>query len=806
MKNGFASRRLFLAGSAVELSIGLGVYAFPAGVAAPAWPPLQPFFPLLSTILITGGIVLLLICRYSPPLQVQRMLLLIPAAPLAVLAGHGAAGGSIGSTVGFGTLAAALLAAPWLASSELPGGPARDLLVPVLGLMAAALALVALAPVPDMRSILLRTVALRRAVALSGLVSATALLWPGGDLWRTPWGLFRRALGAVLPLLLVTRYVAVPAWTSAVVWAPWPVSLLWPADPVWLRRFVRRDALPLRTDAELAERSLETWTWFLVLAGATLTVLPGAIVVQNRTTVNLFVLAVTGYAALVYWMLPGLGTPVRRLHLHLLFITVALGFLVADDHLTGNGFLALLAVMPVLAFRYLGTATGRRIFVVATAVVLLGDLNGWQHEGMQLAAGLGQAMAEVTVLLAVVMGVAPDAIGRRRVEAELRESEERFAKAFVAGPMPMTITTFPEGRYVDVNTSFLRTTGYRREEVVGRLAPDVGIWANPEDRDAVLDVLRREGAVHEYEYPYRSRTGDVRVAMLSMELAELRGRRCALSVLVDITERRQAEDQIRRLNMELEKGVTERTQELAAANKELEAFAYSVSHDLRAPLRSIDGFSKVLVDRYGDQLDPTARDYLNRVRRGSQRLGQLMDDLLNLSRVTRWEMHRQRVDLSALARSIAVDLQQSQPARQVEFAIPDGLTAQGDARLLEIALRNLLDNAWKFTAQQPSPRIEFGHEGSDGQGEFFVRDNGAGFDMAYADKLFTPFQRLHPTAEFPGSGIGLATVQRIISRHGGRVRVQAAVNQGATFYFSLQTREAERGESSLHPAGGRQPR
>jgi light-regulated signal transduction histidine kinase (bacteriophytochrome) len=231
--------------------------------------------------------------------------------------------------------------------------------------------------------------------------------------------------------------------------------------------------------------------------------------------------------------------------------------------------------------------------------------------------------------------------------------------------------------------------------------------------------------------------------------------------------------------------LSQRTAELEAANKELEAFAYSVSHDLRAPLRAMDGFSLALLEDYTGRLDAEGQDYLRRVRAATRTMAQLIDDLLELSRVTRAEMRRDAVDLGPLAQSIAAELQTMQPERQVEVIIADGLNTQGDPRLLRVVLENLLSNAWKFTGQQPQARIAFGLAEQNGQTAYFVRDNGAGFDMAYADKLFGVFQRLHRADEFPGTGVGLATVQRIIHRHGGRVWAEGAVGQGATFYFTL---------------------
>ena len=238
-------------------------------------------------------------------------------------------------------------------------------------------------------------------------------------------------------------------------------------------------------------------------------------------------------------------------------------------------------------------------------------------------------------------------------------------------------------------------------------------------------------------------------------------------------------------NSELEDRVQKRTAQLESANRELEAFSYSVSHDLRAPLRAIDGFSQALFESYSNLLDDRGVDYLKRVRSASQRMAQLIDDMLNLSRVTRTEMAKEKVDLTAMAKSILDELRVGQSERLVEFQATDGVLAFGDGRLLRQVMENLLGNAWKFTAKQPGAVIKFGTLSDHGETVYFVRDNGAGFDMNYASKLFGVFQRLHPVSEFPGTGVGLATVQRIVHRHGGRVWAEAAPGKGATFYFTL---------------------
>jgi two-component system NtrC family sensor kinase len=267
-------------------------------------------------------------------------------------------------------------------------------------------------------------------------------------------------------------------------------------------------------------------------------------------------------------------------------------------------------------------------------------------------------------------------------------------------------------------------------------------------------------------------------------------------------QRKQFEDEHRRIREELLRKEMEATEaraarelsdiraelveELERRNNELEAFSYSVSHDLRAPLRSIDGFSKALLEDWSDQLGPKAKDHLGRVRAAAQRMGELIDDLLQLSRLGRAELRRGHTSLSEIAQSVAGELRKSDPDRQVEIEVQGALMADADRGLMRVVLENLIGNSWKFTVKVPAARIEFGSDRD--RLVYFVRDNGAGFDMTHAERLFRPFQRLHSTAEFPGTGIGLATVNRIIDRHGGRVWAEGTVGVGATFYFTVPTK------------------
>ena len=384
-------------------------------------------------------------------------------------------------------------------------------------------------------------------------------------------------------------------------------------------------------------------------------------------------------------------------------------------------------------------------------------------------------------------GFAADITQAKQTEESLRESVKMFRSAMEHAAIGKALVA-PDGRWLKVNPALCRIIGYSEEEL---LASDFQSITHPDDLEADLDnvhrVLRGEIDTFQMEKRYVHKDGHIIWALLSVSLVRsLQGEpRFFISQIQDITDRKRAEREIRRLNTELEDKVQRRTAQLTATNKELEAFAYSVSHDLRAPLRAIDGFSQALSEDYADALDDTGMDYLRRVRAAAQRMAQLIDDLLALSRLSQVDIARRPIDIGSLARQVATDLQQREPKRQVEWRFPEELLTEGDPQLLRVALENLLGNAWKFTRHRSAAQIEVGRIDKDGVAVFFVRDNGAGFDMAFADKLFGPFQRLHDTRDFEGHGIGLATVQRIIHRHGGRIWAEAAPDHGATFYFSL---------------------
>ena len=522
-----------------------------------------------------------------------------------------------------------------------------------------------------------------------------------------------------------------------------------------------------------------------------------------------------------------------------------------------------------------------------------------------------------------LLGITRDVTERKKAQAEAQRSQERFATIFRASPDAIMIVRASDERIVEVNPAFERLMGFTAAEALGRTTAELGLWVDTGERAATIAQIKAGGAGLSGEARLRSKAGRIFDALSSAEMINYDGERCILSLTRDITERKAAEEQLRRseaslvaaqhiaslgswdldltdavqagrnpltwsdevfrifgyepgglevtnenffravhpedrervrravaeaiaqrrpyriehrivrpdgterivqeysettfdpasgrpvrllgvvqdittrraseerirnLNAELEQRVQERTSELEAANKELEAFSYSVSHDLRAPLRAIDGFSKMLQQDASSQLDEKSLRYLDRIRRGTERMGALIDDMLQLSRLSRAPMNRVEVDLSFMVRGALAELRAADPQRQVESLVAPDLKAGADATLLRAVLQNFVGNAWKYTSRRPKARIEFGAFDRDGERVFFIRDDGAGFDMAYADKLFGAFQRLHGADEFEGTGIGLATVQRVIHRHGGRVWAEAVVDRGATFFFTLAPR------------------
>jgi PAS domain S-box-containing protein len=371
----------------------------------------------------------------------------------------------------------------------------------------------------------------------------------------------------------------------------------------------------------------------------------------------------------------------------------------------------------------------------------------------------------------------------RDVSERRKAEEQRFRlAAIVDSSGDAIIGKTLSGIISSWNEGARRLFGYTADEIIGKsvtlLIPADRLHEEPE----ILARLARGERIEQFETVRTRKDGrDIHVSLTSSPVTDASGALIGASKIVrDITERRRAE-----------MALAEAKEAAEAASRELETFSYSVAHDLRAPLRGMNGFAQVLLDTHADRLDVEGRDFLNEIVLNAQKMAELIDALLSLARTTRSELRRENVDLSALAREVTAELAFADPAREVHVVIRAEMSANADPRLARGLLQNLLGNAWKFTANAQPACIELGVEQNRGELAFFVRDNGAGFDMAFADKLFRPFQRLHGTAEFPGTGIGLATVQRIVHRHGGRIWAEAAVGAGATFYFTLPKRETE---------------
>ena len=405
-----------------------------------------------------------------------------------------------------------------------------------------------------------------------------------------------------------------------------------------------------------------------------------------------------------------------------------------------------------------------------------------------------------------MLGVMSDISQRKASEMTLRKSELRL-RAVIERSVDGIVLFDERGIVIEWNHAMEQIYRLKKQEVIGKYLWDVYlrslseksklVYPTREAKEGILNILKSSGselAHTEYELEFENHLNELRIINSYTILANLGNEKVYGEIVSEITQRKLAEralkesdEKLKYYNTELEEKVRERTIQLEASNRELEAFSYSVSHDLRAPLRGMDGFSQALLEDYADKLDETARNYLNRIRNSTQKMAELIDDLLKLSKVTRVEIQLNRIDITEIVQEIMIELQQENPERIVNWKIHDLLKARADISLLKIVLRNLIGNAWKFTSKHPVANIEVGSFVKDGKTVYFVKDDGAGFDMTYSEKLFKAFQRLHALNDFDGTGIGLAIVGRIISRHGGRVWAEGVPEKGATFYFTLSS-------------------
>ncbi|MGZ4955900.1 MAG: PAS domain S-box protein [Methylobacter sp.] len=413
------------------------------------------------------------------------------------------------------------------------------------------------------------------------------------------------------------------------------------------------------------------------------------------------------------------------------------------------------------------------------------DLYGRRKNGSELPVEINLSPMKIGQELFVI-SIIRDSTARKQSEQAQREAQAKYQE--LVNNLRVGIyrhTSTSEGCFLEVNPAIV--TMFEAESAeqlksypIDNLCRDLHCWRG------FINKVEQQGFADNEEISLVTLKGrEFSASVTAVMKKDSAGNVYYDGIIEDISERKENERRIQQLNSALR----DRATVLESVNHELEAFSYSVSHDLRAPLRAVDGFSRILLDEYADRLDDTGRDRLQRVRAAAQRMATLIDDMLKLSRITRSELKREDIDLSALAHEVIDELRKEEPDRIVQCTIQPNMTVWGDARLLRIVLDNLLGNAWKFTGKRPDAQIELGMQIQDNEAVYFVRDNGAGFDMAYAEKLFGAFQRLHETSEFPGTGIGLATAQRIIHKHGGRIWAESEVEKGATFYFTVEARE-----------------
>lgn len=379
-------------------------------------------------------------------------------------------------------------------------------------------------------------------------------------------------------------------------------------------------------------------------------------------------------------------------------------------------------------------------------------------------------------------GLIVDITEKKEAEKALQKSAEQY-NIITNTSMDGFAIVGMQGNIIDVNEAYCQMMGYSKDELLKLNVSDIEITEKPSEHNKQIKKLFDTGT-NRFETKHKCKNGSIVDIEVSMTFFSQPGQ--ILVFLRDISERKKSEHALIKFNEELEKRVNQRTEELINVNKELESFSYTVSHDLRAPLRSINGFSNMLLDEFKSKLDKEAIEYLNRIINSSNKLAELIDHLLSLSRITRSEIKKTRVDLSKIANDIIIELKEINPERKINFKCKKNILIDADYTLIHSALYNLIQNAWKYSSKKSNTKIEFGETKELYNRVFYIKDNGVGFDMKYSDKLFKIFQRLHSDKEYEGTGIGLATVNRIINKHGGSIWAESEIDKGTTIYFTLE--------------------
>lgn len=378
-----------------------------------------------------------------------------------------------------------------------------------------------------------------------------------------------------------------------------------------------------------------------------------------------------------------------------------------------------------------------------------------------------------------------DITEKKKAQQTLKESEENFRIAFHSNPSVVGISSLEKGIYLEVNEQFSKVFGWKKEEILGRTSQELHIFKDYIQRAALVKELVEKGNIRNFECELQTKNGNILSTEVNVDLIDFQQQKCLLVQINDVTDRKKAETALKALNADLEDRVKKRTQELEDSIHELEAFTHSISHDFKAPLRAINAYCQLCLEETKNSLTEDSKIRLNKMKASSLYMSQLIDDLLNFYQIKNLVMGDERFNASLMVHEILESFKSRDPDRDVKIIIQDNLWIEGDKRLIKNVFSNLLDNAWKFTAPHQNSKIEFGCLNESGEVVYFIRDNGIGFNMNYVGKLFGTFQKLHGSFDYPGTGIGLAIVQKIIHLHQGKVWVESEVEKGSTFFFTL---------------------